>query len=710
MFRRCLSLILAFMVIFMVVGCDINQKTGDMSGITNQPSVEVGEDPPQEDSSTEADVDHEDQPDVSSGQETASEAKPGLDNNDQAESGSQEQFTPTPDNRLDPEDWRNWPVTPVISGTAIDIYQKGMEAGQSPHAVSKAGDCQAIKEVLLGIYDQPDRYILAAEDDHLQDTIDNFSGSFNRDGMAVKGGFNAASVLSPMWADPDNCEPGETPLACEIRVQHPSILIISLEVWWEGRTVERYEDYMRRIIEQTIESGVVPVLSTKADNMEGDHSINLATARLAYEYDLPMWNFWRAVQNLPYQGIDPERDGFHITTEAWNVRSYTALQVIDAVWRAGQNISIASESVMQAQPTSTPEASPTPASVQLVSLPAEGEIDLGGDIGSGTIIFDLSVRNGATTSSLGVYALDIDESKFIHLAGQGNQLAAVSPEGDQIAVSRDGGLSLLPADSGHAIELTRPDAEYGWPLMYWMRDGEWIVLLGEHDGTDGIWIVSADGLVWVNLLQEQFVPSSLIPAPTKNEVYWSEGLCENGDTCTPAQNYVTEISTGKTTDFPFQFPVFSISGDYYAYANAKGEDAVGVWVANLEEPPGRFLPLPGDHLMGYEWSPDGDQLAMTTLVRSEYSGRPSDVRIFLLDPETWVQREMNPVSGLNALLTWSGDGDRLLISSSSQLDADNYAINLWVIDLEKQRTINLADSIKITSKQYISVEHIEWLP
>ena len=51
----------------------------------------------------------------------------------------------------------------------------------------------------------------------MQATIDQFSGSFNRDGMAVKGGFNAASVLSPMWADP-SCQAGETPLEFATKV------------------------------------------------------------------------------------------------------------------------------------------------------------------------------------------------------------------------------------------------------------------------------------------------------------------------------------------------------------------------------------------------------------------------------------------------------------------------------------------------------------
>jgi hypothetical protein len=151
----------------------------------------------------------------------------------------------------------------------------------------------------------------------------------------VRGGFNVASVLSAFLADPKTCRPGETPLDCEFRQNRPGIVLISMETGFEGRTAAVYEKYMRKIIEYALQRGAAPILATKADNFEGDHAINLVTARLALEYDLPLWNFWRAVQPLPNHGMDPERaDKFHISVEAWNERSFSALQTLDALWRA----------------------------------------------------------------------------------------------------------------------------------------------------------------------------------------------------------------------------------------------------------------------------------------------------------------------------------------------------------------------------------------
>lgn len=256
----------------------------------------------------------------------------------QAETSIASTATPTPDKRLKPEDWQEWPIIPEVTETAKEIYFKGLAMGNDPHAFSKVGDCQNIKQAFLGFFDSPDGpdggYNLKG-DTFLQETIDQFSGYFNRDGEATRYGFNAAAVLSPMWADPDICLPDETPLECELRITRPMFVLISLEFPFLERTPEVYERYIRQIIEYTISQGAVPILATKADNVEGDHSINLTTAKLAYEYDLPLWNFWAKMAEFPDHGIDQHRDdmAFHIFIEHWNTRSFSFLRVLDHLWQ-----------------------------------------------------------------------------------------------------------------------------------------------------------------------------------------------------------------------------------------------------------------------------------------------------------------------------------------------------------------------------------------
>ena len=248
---------------------------------------------------------------------------------------------PTATPPLAPDAWRGFPVVPSVSERARDIYRRGLELGNDPNAFSKIGDCQNVLSMFLAIFDDPRRYRLG-EYGHLQETIDYFGGSFARESQAVRGGFNAASVLSPFWSDPEACQSGESPVACELRLHRPSIVIISLETWWEGRP-ENFERYYRQVVEYTISQGAVPILATKADNLEGDWSINAAIAHAAYDYDVPLWNFWLAVQPLPGHGL--LEDGFHLTFDlnffdepqrmdaAWPWRNLSALQALDAVRR-----------------------------------------------------------------------------------------------------------------------------------------------------------------------------------------------------------------------------------------------------------------------------------------------------------------------------------------------------------------------------------------
>ena len=255
---------------------------------------------------------------------------------DQIESGP----TPTPL----PASWKDYPVIPNISPAALAIYQKGIKMGNDPNSFSKIGDCQNITTYFLASLENPKLYSLGDEYGYLQDTIDYFYGSFSRESLAVAGGLNVARVLSPFHSDIELCEPNEHPLACEVRVNNPSIAIVSLEENWSSRTAEEYEGYLRRVIEYLISEGVLPILATKADNLEGDHRINKTVVSLAEEYQLPMWNFWKAVQPLPNHGL--EEDGFHLTVagpyfdskghmrSAWPWRNLTALQSLHAVLEA----------------------------------------------------------------------------------------------------------------------------------------------------------------------------------------------------------------------------------------------------------------------------------------------------------------------------------------------------------------------------------------
>lgn len=252
--------------------------------------------------------------------------------------------TATPKPPLEKDAWKQIPVVPIdVSDRVREIYELGLEMGNDPTHFSIIGDCQNVSSYFLSTFDKPGDFSLGSDYAYLQPTIDYYQGSYSRVSLAVKGGFNAAAVLSPLRSDPKSCEANESPLDCELRVWKPSLVIVSMETWWSDKPAEEYDKYMRRVLDRIIETGAVPIIATKADNLEGDHSINATIAQLAYEYDIPLWNFWAALQHLSDHGLSG--DGFHLTfarnffddparmKSAWPWRNLTALQTLDTVRR-----------------------------------------------------------------------------------------------------------------------------------------------------------------------------------------------------------------------------------------------------------------------------------------------------------------------------------------------------------------------------------------
>ncbi len=248
--------------------------------------------------------------------------------------------SPTADTRISPKRWQEWPIVPSASPEMKKIFQSGVELGNNPSAFSKIGDGEISTVWFLTQYDLgPSNYHLGSYSD-LESVIKRFSGSFGHIGMAAGRGFNTTIILGPAPAGTTECQASETRLDCELRTFHPSFVIISLgtnQVWQP----EIFKPELQRIIERLLEADVVPILSTKADNLEGDHRINQIIAELAYAYHLPLWNFWLAVQPLPDHGLQTDHE--HLTYAysdfnnpinykyAWPLRNLTALQVLDSV-------------------------------------------------------------------------------------------------------------------------------------------------------------------------------------------------------------------------------------------------------------------------------------------------------------------------------------------------------------------------------------------
>ena len=242
--------------------------------------------------------------------------------------------SPTPDLRLKPEEWQEWPILPELSPAMQAVFEQGQALGRDPHVFSVLGDCQSAPTYFLAMYDE-DRYTLTEDQSSLQETIDWYAGSFAHRSVTVENGLNAASALNPLWAmTHEDCESSETPVACEIRLSNPSLMLVSLGTnWLPSASYEDYLNYLNQIVDILLEQGVIPVLSTKADNGEGDYNRNLAMVQVAYDRQLPLWNFWAAVKDLQNFGLDKDRQNVYLNYQGWDIRNISGLELLDTLRR-----------------------------------------------------------------------------------------------------------------------------------------------------------------------------------------------------------------------------------------------------------------------------------------------------------------------------------------------------------------------------------------
>jgi LysM repeat protein len=260
-----------------------------------------------------------------------------------------------PTTPLPPGDYR---YVSGVTGRVREIFLHGQALGNRANVFSKIGDSITVSPVFLtaiglGSYQLHER-------SELQPVIDYYASaaarqddnSFAYTSLSAKVGWRARAVLSPELADPAFCQPDEGPLACEYRVVQPSVALIMLgtnDV--SGTPVDQYETDMRSVIELTLERGIIPVISTLPPlvrpGLEGRvELLNGVLVRLAGEYQVPLWDYWAALQGLPNQGL--AGDGVHpnwapaghsadfspeYLQYGMTVRNLTGLYVLDAVWR-----------------------------------------------------------------------------------------------------------------------------------------------------------------------------------------------------------------------------------------------------------------------------------------------------------------------------------------------------------------------------------------
>ncbi len=252
--------------------------------------------------------------------------------------------TPTPPDNVNGIKLNQFVIMPpAVQANVKQIFANGQQLGNNAQHFSKVGDSIIEQPHYMVRFDTPDYNL--GQYAYLQDVLTYYHDSYGRDSLAVRRGLHSWSWDNPTWADKDQCQPDEGPVACEYRVYRPSVAFIVLGSNDVG-VPELFRKSMEELVQYTIEQGVIPIIVTKADRHEGDSNINNIILReTAAKFNVPLLDFDAVAGTMPNRGIDPT-DGTHLTfyfshdysvpeafTKGHAVHDLTSVIMLDQLWR-----------------------------------------------------------------------------------------------------------------------------------------------------------------------------------------------------------------------------------------------------------------------------------------------------------------------------------------------------------------------------------------
>ena len=249
-------------------------------------------------------------------------------------------------------------ITDAMHQELLQQHSFGLRRGMRPGVFSLVGDSISsnkyfLKPLAHGAQDLGDYASLEPVLEFYRGTtVRSVEGvafnSFDIDGIGALSGWKAEHVVEPgsrFW-DP-LCVPRETPLQCELRIARPEITLIMIGTNDVGVTSPAvYADQLLHIVRRVQSYGSIAVLSTlpaqrAADGVDAAEPYNQIIVDVAARRHAPLWNFWRALEALPSQGVEPgdihpnvppnERSADFSSAGlryGMNVRNLTALQVL----------------------------------------------------------------------------------------------------------------------------------------------------------------------------------------------------------------------------------------------------------------------------------------------------------------------------------------------------------------------------------------------
>ena len=201
-------------------------------------------------------------------------------------------------------------------GTLRPVYDMGISIGRLPYAFTYAGDSTILQGGVIDAFALGSAYDLSANAD-LQPIIDWFNTavspsdtpSFSRTSAALGGGYRAADLLNPANS-PGSCNPGETPIACEVRVSNASVILIAVGYNDALNSTDpgSFSNDLTMIVQTALSQGAIPVLFTVRPASDGGileqntAAINNAILNVAAANNVPVLNIWRVLEPMADDG------------------------------------------------------------------------------------------------------------------------------------------------------------------------------------------------------------------------------------------------------------------------------------------------------------------------------------------------------------------------------------------------------------------------
>jgi hypothetical protein len=254
------------------------------------------------------------------------------------------------EDRTLPSSYTTTPVIPTLDAATAarlsQVVQHGLQAGNRPNVFARAGDSITFASQFLVPLANPSPGVDSAVDGSLTETLNFFrsgtigsQNSFARTSTAAHGGYSTTDLLALL--------PGE------LAATRPAFVLI--EVGTNdialGYSVDVFRQNLTVLAQTALNMGVVPVLSTIPDILlspqlqQRQPSFNQAIEDVGEALQVPVWNYWRALQRLPGVGIGGDlvhpsvspAGGGDFTPAGlqygYNVRNLTALQTLDKLKR-----------------------------------------------------------------------------------------------------------------------------------------------------------------------------------------------------------------------------------------------------------------------------------------------------------------------------------------------------------------------------------------